>query len=53
MIYDPKRLAEVAEEISDWTLDQRRQYIAEMEKAFGPEAADQIKTALAEHWRKR
>ncbi|MEX3914849.1 hypothetical protein AB4Y43_01195 [Paraburkholderia sp. BR10872] len=50
MIHDPARLAEVIDEIIDWTLEQRRSYIANLERAFGPAAAQQIRDALTERW---
>jgi len=53
MIGDMNRLNEVIDEISAWTLQQRRAYIDAMEKAFGPAAAQQIKDALTKRWQKR
>jgi hypothetical protein len=53
MIHDSTRLHEVIEEISQWTLQQRRQYLVDMERAFGPAAAQQLKDALQTQWTKR
>lgn len=53
MIRDPTRLAEVIDEIIDWTLEQRRSYIASLEKAYGPAASQQIKDALSARWQNR
>lgn len=50
MIRDPIRLQEVIDEIIDWTLGKRREYLAALEQAYGPEAAEQIKTALTARW---
>lgn len=44
------RLNEVIDEISAWTLQQRRAYIASLEKAYGPAAAQQIRDALTARW---
>ena len=53
MIHDPIRLQEVIEEISDWTLQQRRDYIGEIEKVFGEESAQQIKDGLTGYWKRK
>lgn len=53
MIHDPARLQEVIDEISEWPLDRRRRYIAEMESAFGKAASEQIKAALQAAWDQR
>jgi hypothetical protein len=53
MISDPERLLEVVEEIMSWSLQERRDYIANIAKAFGQQAAQQIRDALTELWRLR
>ncbi|HEX7911747.1 MAG TPA: hypothetical protein VF534_27150 [Paraburkholderia sp.] len=53
MIHNETRLREVLEEIAGWDLAKRRAYIADMGKAFGPEAAEQIKQGLKELWGNR
>jgi hypothetical protein len=53
MIHDPARLREVIEEISAWSLQARREYIASMEKAFGPKSAQQLRDGLMELWRRK
>jgi len=53
MIYDAARLAEVLEEIASWTLDQRRGYLADIGKAFGAEAEQQLKDGLKQMWEQR
>ena len=53
MIHDPTRLREVIEEISVWSLQARREYIASMEKAFGPKSAQQLRDGLTELWKER
>jgi len=50
MIHDETRLNEVIDEISKWTLAERRAYIASIEQAYGPAAAQQIKDALTARW---
>lgn len=50
MIYDEQRLSELLDEISLWTLQQRREYIASIEAAFGKEDADQIRDGLTQRW---
>lgn len=51
MIHDPERLREVIEEIAEWSLQQRRQYITEISKVFGEDAAQQLKDGLIEFWK--
>ena len=53
MIHDEKRLREVIEEIAEWDLQARRDYLAAMRKAFGPEAEQQLKEALTTFWKDR
>lgn len=53
MIGDEMRLMEVIDEIEPWTLQQRRAFIASIERAYGPAAANQIKNELARRWAKR
>lgn len=53
VIHDPVRLNEVIDEIEGWSLQERRSYIANLERAFGPAAAQQIRDALTERWQKR
>lgn len=48
-----KELAEVLAEISEWSLQQRRDYIASIEAAFGKEAADQIRQGLKALWKQK
>lgn len=50
MIRDPIRLQEVVDEITDWTLGKRREYLAALEQAYGPAAAQQIRDALTARW---
>lgn len=53
MIHDAQRLREVIEEIAEWTLDQRRSYLTDIGKVFGPEAVQQLKDGLTKFWRQR
>lgn len=53
MIYDPLRLREVIEEIAEWDLQARRDYLAAMRKTFGPEAEQQLKEVLTTFWKDR
>jgi hypothetical protein len=53
MIHDPARLREVIEEIAEWTLQQRRKYLADMRKAFGEPAERQLKDGLTGYWKER
>jgi hypothetical protein len=53
MISDPVQLQAVLEEIAEWPLDKRRIYIANIEKAFGKDAAQQIRDGLAQIWENR
>ncbi|WP_188130766.1 hypothetical protein [Paraburkholderia panacisoli] len=53
MIADPKRLHEVLEEIADWTIDRRREYLADMRKVFGEAAERQLKDGLTGYWKER
>lgn len=53
MIIDLLRLREVIEEIAEWNLQDRRWYIAEMEKAFGTASAEQIRNGLTQFWKER
>jgi hypothetical protein len=53
MIDDKAQFESVIQEIADWTLERRRCYIAEIEKAFGQESAQQIKDGLIAYWDKR
>ena len=53
MIHDAEALRTLLEEIAEWTLEQRRQYIADLGKAFGSNAAEQIKQGLTELWTER
>jgi len=52
-LFDADRLREVIEEIAEWTLDQRRGYLTDIGKVFGPEAVQQIKDGLTELWRSK
>lgn len=53
MINDPQQLRTVLEEISEWSLEDRRWYIAEIQKAFGPKSAEQIKQGLIDLWKRK
>ena len=53
IIHDPQRLRELIDEIAEWTLEQRRQYIADLGNAFGSKAAEQIKQGLTDLWAER
>jgi hypothetical protein len=53
MIDDRTRLAEVLEEISAWDLSARRQYLTDIEKAFGAASAQQLKDGLVAMWRSK
>jgi hypothetical protein len=53
VITDPLRLREVIEEIAEWDLQARRDYLAAMRKVFGPEAEQQLKEALTTFWKER
>jgi hypothetical protein len=49
----PGEVAEVAEEIAEWSLQARREYLANMRKAFGEAAERQLKEALQALWTER
>jgi RNase P protein component len=53
VIYSRRRLREVLDEISEWNLDRRRQYIADIEKEFGSKSAQQLKDGLTELWKRK
>lgn len=53
MIYSRRRLREVLEEISEWSLERRRQYLADIEKAFDAKSAQQLKDGLMEMWKRK
>jgi hypothetical protein len=53
MIHDLDQLRSVIEEISAWSLEQRRAYLANIRTVFGVEAEQQIKDALTAHWKER
>jgi hypothetical protein len=53
MIEDAEKLRELVEELATLSLEQRRSYIAEIERTEGAAAAEQIKQALTAHWQKR
>jgi hypothetical protein len=53
MIGDMERLTEVIDEIEYWSLQQRRQYLASLQNAFGKAAADQIRDGLTQIWSAR
>lgn len=50
MIHDKAQFESVIQEIADWPLERRRWYIAEIEKAFDKESAQQIKEGLMTYW---
>jgi hypothetical protein len=49
----PGEVAEVVEEIAEWSLQARREYLANMRKAFGEAAERQLKEALQALWTER
>jgi len=53
MINDPQRLTELVEEVSEKPLEWRRQYLKDMETAFGEAAAQQIRDGLKALWENR
>jgi hypothetical protein len=53
VIHDAACLREVIEEIAEWDLQARRDYLAAMRKVFGPEAEQQLKEALTTFWKDR
>lgn len=53
MIENLQRLREVLEEISAWSLESRRWYIAEIEKAFDEASAEQIRQGLIALWKEK
>jgi hypothetical protein len=53
IIEDEKRLRELLEEVAEWPLQKRRDYLEAMQKWFGPEAAQQIKDGLTKLWQER
>jgi hypothetical protein len=50
MTMTKKELSEVIAEISEWPLQQRRDYIAAIETAFGKDSAQQIRDGLTALW---
>lgn len=52
-IHDPDALRTLTEEVATWDLQARRQYLVDLEKGLGKEAADQVKAALREFWAAR
>jgi hypothetical protein len=53
VIGDPSQLQALLEEVAEQPLEWRRQYIANLEKAFGREAATQIRDGLTRLWQER
>lgn len=53
MIHDKEQLASVIEEIADWDLQKRRDYLANIETAYGPESAQQLKDGLIARWKEK
>jgi hypothetical protein len=53
MIHDLDQLRSVIEEISAWSLEQRRAYLANIRTVFGEAAENQLKDALKAHWAER
>lgn len=53
MIHDPQRLQEVVEEVSEWPLEKRRDFLENIDAAFGRQSVDQLKDALRANWDKR
>ncbi len=53
MITNPARLVEVLTKISQWTLPERRQYLADVEKAFGAAAGKQLRDGLTAMWQEK
>jgi hypothetical protein len=53
VIHDEAQFASVIDEIAFWPLQKRREFIAEIDKAYGPESAHQLKDGLTELWKKK
>lgn len=53
LIHDEAQLASVLDEIAFWPLEKRRDYLANIETAYGPESAQQLKDGLTELWKKK
>lgn len=49
----PTKLQELVEELAELSLEARRKYLAEIERADGAAAAEQIKAVLKRLWNKR
>ena len=50
MFGDPVKLRELAEELAELSLAERRQYLAQIEASNGIAAAEQIKEELKRLW---
>jgi hypothetical protein len=50
MFGSDSRLLEVVEEIANWSLRERQEYIAEIEKADGKDEANRLKQSLKDFW---
>lgn len=53
MIHDSEALRTLLEEIAEWPLIKRREYLADIRKAFGIAAEEQIKQGLSDLWVER
>jgi len=53
VIYSRRRLREVLDEISEWSLERRRQFITDIEKAFDAKSAQQLKDGLIDLWKRK
>jgi hypothetical protein len=48
-----QHLKDLIEEIATWSLDDRRKYLADIEKAYGPDDVGRLKDALNDFWEKK
>jgi hypothetical protein len=53
MISDEAELKALLEEIAEWPLQKRREYIAAIEATFGKESANQIRRGLTALWQSK
>ena len=52
-IHDPEALHTLLDEIAQWDLQARRQYLVDLERGLGRDAANQVKDGLRELWNNR